>query len=107
MQCNMPSPLDYFAALVADDDSLSLTEAAVAIAQADEHGYGVAFIGQNGRVHATPGRCPVLLWVEHTPNDAEADLPAAIREAGLAGLQEAHLSVHRSATGLIVRADAD
>lgn len=36
MQCNMPSPLDYFAALVADDDSLSLTEAAVAIAQADE-----------------------------------------------------------------------
>jgi regulator of sirC expression with transglutaminase-like and TPR domain len=36
MQCNMPSPLDYFTALVADDDSLSLTEAAVAIAQADE-----------------------------------------------------------------------
>lgn len=48
---------------------------------------------------------PVLLWVEHTPNDAENDLPAAVREAGLEGLQEAQLSVHRSATGLVVRAD--
>lgn len=48
---------------------------------------------------------PVLLWVEHTPNDAESDLPEAVREAGLEGLQEAELSVHRSATGLVVRAD--
>lgn len=72
---------------------------------ADEHGYGVSFIGQNGHAHATPGHCPVLLWVEHTPNDAESDLPVAISEAGLAGLQDAQLSVHRSATGLIVRAD--
>lgn len=32
------SPLEYFAALVADDDSLSLTEAAAAIAQAEEPG---------------------------------------------------------------------
>lgn len=41
MDCLIPSPLDYFAALVADDDSLSLTEAAVAIAQADEPGLDV------------------------------------------------------------------
>ncbi|MFM2052558.1 MAG: hypothetical protein RL456_595 [Pseudomonadota bacterium] len=36
MDCPSPSPLEYFAALVADDDSLSLTEAAAAIAQAEE-----------------------------------------------------------------------
>lgn len=36
MDWSVPTPLDYFAALVADDDSLPLTEAAVAIAQADE-----------------------------------------------------------------------
>jgi regulator of sirC expression with transglutaminase-like and TPR domain len=35
MECSSPSPLDYFAALVSDDDSLSLTEAAGAIALAD------------------------------------------------------------------------
>lgn len=35
MECPSPSPLDYFAALVSDDDSLSLTEAAGAIALAD------------------------------------------------------------------------
>jgi len=74
-------------------------------ALADEHGYRVSFIGQNDRARATPGRCPVLLWIEHTPNDAENDLPAAIRDAGLTGLQEAQLSVHRSATGIVVRAD--
>jgi hypothetical protein len=47
----------------------------------------------------------VLLWVEHTPNEAENDLPAVIHDAGLTGLEEAHLSVHRSATGIVVRAD--
>jgi hypothetical protein len=69
------------------------------------HGYAVSFIGQNGTAHAAPGRCPVLLWVEHTPNDAEEDLPAAVEESGLKGLEEARLSVIRSPTGIVVRAD--
>jgi hypothetical protein len=68
-------------------------------------GYTVKFIGQNGSAHATPGACPVLLWYEHTPNEAENDLPAAIEAAGLTGLQEARLSVTRSPTGFVVRAD--
>jgi hypothetical protein len=46
-----------------------------------------------------------LLWYEHTPNEAENDLPGAIEAAGLTGLQNAHLSVTRSLTGLVVRAD--
>jgi hypothetical protein len=72
---------------------------------AEQHGYVVSFIGQNDHVRALPGRCPVLLWIEHTPNEAENDLPAAIHDAGLEGLQEAQLSVHRSGTGFVVRAD--
>lgn len=38
MDWTAPTPLDYFAALVAEDDSLSLTEAAIAVAQADDPG---------------------------------------------------------------------
>jgi uncharacterized membrane protein len=68
-------------------------------------GYPVHFIGQNGLAHATPGVCPVLLWYEHTPNEAEEDLRAAIEGAGLTGLLGARLSVTRSATGFVVRAD--
>ena len=68
-------------------------------------GFTVQFIGQNGAAHATPGFCPVLLWFEHTPNDAEDDLPAAVEAAGLTGLQDARLSMTRSATGFVVRAD--
>jgi hypothetical protein len=68
-------------------------------------GYSVRFIGQNGRAEATPGACPVLLWYEHTPNEAENDLPWAIEAAGLSGLEGAQLSVTRSATGFVLRAD--
>ena len=69
------------------------------------HGYTVRFIGQHDTAHATPGACPVLLWFEHTPNEAEDDLPAAVEAAGLTGLQDARLSVTRSPTGFVVRAD--
>jgi hypothetical protein len=67
--------------------------------------YAVQFIGQNGTAYAAPGACPVLLWFEHTPNEAEDDLPAAVEAAGLTGLQTARLSMTRSATGFVVRAD--
>jgi len=69
------------------------------------YGYTVNFIDQNGTAEVKPGACPVLLWYEHTPNEAENDLPAAIEAAGLTGLQDARLSVTRSRTGFVVRAD--
>ena len=76
---------------------------------AEPWGYPVHFIGQlggqNGSAHATPGACPVLLWYEHTPNEAENDLPWAIEAAGFTGLEGARLSVTRSATGFVLRAD--
>ncbi len=68
-------------------------------------GFAVHFIGQNGRAQATPGSCPVLLWYEHTPNEAENDLPWAIEAAGFSGLDGARLSVTRTATGFFLRAD--
>jgi hypothetical protein len=70
-----------------------------------ERRYAVQFIGQNSAAYATPGACPVLLWFEHTPNEAEDDLPAAVEAAGLTGLQADRLSMTRSATGFVVRAD--
>jgi len=72
---------------------------------AEPWGYPVHFIGQNGSAHATPGACPVLLWYEHTPNEAENDLAWAIEAAGFTGLERARLSVTRSATGFVLRAD--
>ncbi len=71
---------------------------------ADEYGYPVRFIGQSEKVQAAASPCPVLLWFEHTPNEAEDDLPAAIEAAGLGGLQDARLSAVRSATGFVVQA---
>lgn len=73
---------------------------------AASEGFPVRFIGQNGGARATPGRCPVLLWYEHTPNQAENDLPWAIEAAGLSGLENARLSVTRTGTGFVLRADA-
>lgn len=76
---------------------------------AEPWGYPVHFIGQlggpNGGAHASPGACPVLIWYEHTPNEAENDLAWAIEAAGFTGLETARLSVIRSATGFVLRAD--
>jgi hypothetical protein len=69
------------------------------------YGYAVHFIGQSASAHAILGACPILLWYEHTPTHAEEDLPTAIDDAGLKGLQKARLSAIRSATGFVIRAD--
>ena len=72
---------------------------------AEDNGYAVRFIGQHETAQATLDACPVVLWFEHTPNEAEDDLPAAVEAAGLTGLQDTRLSVTRSPTGFVVRAD--
>jgi hypothetical protein len=72
---------------------------------ARKYGFGVHFIGQNGVAHVALGRCPVLVWYEHTPNHAEDD-PQIALAAGFKGLEAAQLSTIRSATGFVVRADA-
>jgi hypothetical protein len=72
---------------------------------AQQYGYTVQFVGQNGSAQGILGPCPLLLWFEHTPNDAENDLPWALEAAGLTGLEGARLSVIRSGTGFVVRID--
>jgi hypothetical protein len=69
------------------------------------HGYEVRFLGQNERTQVTLGRCPILVWYEHTPNNAEDDPRAAVEAAGLTGIEKAQLSAIRSSTGFVVRAD--
>jgi hypothetical protein len=73
---------------------------------ARKHGFRVHFIGQNGVAQVELGRCPVLIWYEHTPNHAEDDPQIALAAAGIRGLEAAQLSTIRSATGFVVRADA-
>lgn len=72
---------------------------------AADNGFAVRFVGQHETAQAAPDACPVLLWFEHTPNDAEDDLPAAVEASGVSGLQHARLSATRSATGFVLRAD--
>jgi hypothetical protein len=74
-------------------------------ALASTHGYTVRFMRQDEALRVRPGRCPVIVWFEHTPNNAEDDLHAAIEATGLTGLEGAKLTYTRSPTGFIVRAD--
>jgi hypothetical protein len=60
---------------------------------------------QHEAIRVQAGRCPVVVWYEHTPNNAEDDLHAAIEAAGITGIEEAKLTYTRSPTGFIVRAD--
>jgi hypothetical protein len=72
---------------------------------AGEQGYEVHYLGQGDVARAGLGKCPVLAWYEHTPNNAENDLHTAIAAAGVSGIEEAQLSAIRSPTGFVVRAD--
>jgi len=72
---------------------------------ADKYGFEIHFIGQNGVARAKLGQCPVLLWYEHSPSNAEDDPEQALAAAGLTGLEEARLSAIRSTTGFVIRAD--
>jgi hypothetical protein len=76
-------------------------------ALAAAHGFRMDYLPLDGTARAKPGPCPVLVWFEHTPNEAENDPRFAIDEAGLTGLEGALLTAIRSPTGFIVRADRD
>jgi hypothetical protein len=72
---------------------------------AGQYGFAVHFIGQGGVAHVNLGDCPILLWYEHTPNNAEDDPQYGLTAAGLKGLEGARLSTIRSGTGFVIRAD--
>jgi hypothetical protein len=54
---------------------------------------------------AAPGPCPVLLWIERVPPSKRVKPEAAVKAAGLKGIEKARLSLIRTESGLIVRAD--
>lgn len=72
---------------------------------AAEHNYAVRFLGQGETARTTVDECPVLVWFEHTPNNAEDDPRAAVAASGLIGIEEAKHFAYRSLTGFVVRVD--
>ncbi|MFZ5705070.1 MAG: hypothetical protein ACOY5R_07365 [Pseudomonadota bacterium] len=56
-------------------------------------------------VTARLDRCPVLLWVEQVPPFVRPKPDNILRKSGLRGLETARLSLIRTHSGLILRAD--
>lgn len=68
------------------------------------HSFTPVLLSPDAPLTATPGACPTLLWIEQVPHKTVKP-EAALQAAGLNGLEAARLSVTRTSTGLIVRAD--
>ena len=71
---------------------------------AERYGYEVHFIGRRGVAETLPGKCPVLIWFEHTPY-SELDLQSALAATDMTGLELAQLSAIVTRTGFVLRAD--
>lgn len=72
---------------------------------ARSYGFTAIVIPRDRPATAAIGPCPVLLWIERVPQDTRVKAAQAIKAAGLRGLEKARLSLIRTETGLIVRAD--
>lgn len=68
-------------------------------------GFTPQIIGRRGPVPTGVGDCPTLLWIEQPPVDPGFEPRHALAAARLEGLEGTHLSVIRSKSGLVVRAD--
>lgn len=69
------------------------------------HGFKPPVIRPDTPTIVTPNRCPVLLWIERVPARRTIRPVKLIEAVGLKGLDAARLSVVRTETGLILRAD--
>nr|WP_047169759.1 hypothetical protein [Sphingomonas sp. Y57] len=72
---------------------------------ARSYGFTATVITRDRPATATPGPCPVLLWIERVPHNKRVKPEQVLKAAGLRGLEKARLSLIRSENGLIVRAD--
>ncbi len=68
-------------------------------------GFNPAILHPNAPQTAVLGSCPVLLWIEEVPQNRRPKPAQILKATGLQGLDKARLSVIRTATGLILRAD--
>jgi len=71
---------------------------------AARNGFPFQVIGRTGPTRATLGDCPTLLWIEHVPL-GHFDSRDVLSRTGLEGLENAKLTLLRTESGLIVRAD--
>jgi len=69
------------------------------------YGFTAIVIPKDRPVTAAIGPCPVLLWIEQVPPSRRIKPEEALKAAGLKGLEKARLSLVRTESGLIVRAD--
>lgn len=69
------------------------------------HGFPVTLLREGKPVTARLDRCPVLLWVEQVPPFVRPKPDKILRKSGLRGLETARLSLIRTHSGLILRAD--
>lgn len=73
--------------------------------QGKAHGFTPIMIHPAKPQLATPGACPTLLWIEQVPERKRLKPDRIIRATGLTGLAGAKLSVIRTHSGLILRAE--
>jgi hypothetical protein len=69
------------------------------------HGFDVTLLSRDRPVNVVLDRCPVLIWIEQVPSFTRPKPDKIVRKIGLRGLESARLSVIRTNSGLIVRAD--
>jgi hypothetical protein len=69
------------------------------------HGFNPPVIRPDKPVRIATNQCPVLLWIEQVPARKRVKPDMLVKAAGLRGLEAARLSVIRTETGLILRAD--
>lgn len=69
------------------------------------HGFDVTLLAHDRPVGVVRGRCPVLIWIEQVPSFVRPKPDKIVRKVGLGELEGARLSVIRTNSGLIVRAD--
>ncbi len=69
------------------------------------HGFPVTLLREGKPVRTRLSQCPVLLWIEQVPPFVRPKPDKIIRMSGLQGLEAARLSLIRTHSGLILRAE--
>ncbi|MBD3761959.1 hypothetical protein O4H52_04650 [Sphingomonadaceae bacterium G21617-S1] len=69
------------------------------------HGFNPVILHPDKPLAATPGRCPVLIWIEQVPPMKRIKTEKLFQQVGITGLDRAKISLTRTKSGLIVRAD--
>lgn len=69
------------------------------------HGFKPPIVRPDQPVRITPNGCPVLLWIEQVPARRTLKPARLFEAAGLQGLDAARMTIVRTETGFILRAD--